>query len=118
MSFFTSENLQSLVFDNNKELYDHLKVIANREGFDLASRQPLSSPYGMFYCRKKGRIKREKTNKCGCCFQFKSTNINGKIRIRIDASLELLHNRPLNPSIYSHKLLPDDQRNDYSFRKC
>ena len=71
--FWTREVLSGLTFNDNRELYDHLKIEALRAGFDIASRQPLRNPYGVFYCTKGGRVKRNKTSKCGCTFGFKTT---------------------------------------------
>ena len=50
--FWTREVLSGLSFNDNRDLYDHLKIEALRAGFDIASRQPLRAPYGVFYCTK------------------------------------------------------------------
>ena len=107
--FWTREVLSGLVFDDNRELYDHLKIEALRAGFDIASRQPLRNPYGVFYCTKGGRVKRNKTSKCGCTFGFKTTlGQDGKTHIRIDESLELEHNHELHIGLYAHRVLAED----------
>ena len=103
---WTREYLEGLSFDSNKELYDILKIQALKSGFNIASRQPLSGMYGVFYCTKGGRVRRATTAKCGCTFQFKTTiRADGKIHIRIDDTLNLDHNHPMHPDLYAHQIV-------------
>lgn len=107
--FWTREVLSGLTFNDNRELYDHLKIEALRAGFDIASRQPLRNLYGVFYCTKGGRVKKNKTSKCGCTFGFKTTvGQDGTTHIRIDESLELEHNHRLSPGLFAHRVVGED----------
>lgn len=111
-SVWTREFLQDLKFDNNRDLFDHLKIEALKSGFDIASRQPLAGLYGSFYCTRGGRVRRAKTSKCGCTFQFKSTTgSDGKVHIRIDETLELKHNHELVPALFAHRIVEKDTKN-------
>ena len=63
--FWTREVLSGLTFNDNRELYDHLKIEALRAGFDIASRQPLRNLYGVFYCTKGEGSKRTRLASVG-----------------------------------------------------
>ena len=102
------DRLGRLSFDTNRDLFDHLRIEAYKSGFDLASRQPLMSPYGAFYCKKGGRVKGGSSAKCGCTFQFKTTVKAGHIVVPIDETLELKHNHELIPRAFAHKIIPQD----------
>ena len=104
---WTRDWLAQFEFPNNRELYHYLHIQAMKSGFDIAGRQAFTLPYGHFYCTKGGRQKATKTSKVGCTFQFKTTLVNGKIRIRLDDSLCLEHNHDLLPQIFQHKLIDD-----------
>ena len=86
-----------------------MKIEALKSGFDIASRQPLGLLYGAFYCTRGGRVRRQRTSKCGCQFEFRTTvGGDGKTIIRMDESLCLEHNHSLVPSLYAHRLLEPD----------
>lgn len=103
--------LSQLKFSSNRQLYDELKIEALKGGFDLASRQPLIQPYGAFYCTRGGRVKTGRSSKCGCTFQFKTTATpEGKIVVRIDETLELRHNHPLEVELLGHRVINDQLR--------
>lgn len=103
--FWRAEVLKDLVFDNNRELLDHLRIEAMKAGFDIAARQSLVVPYGTFYCTKGRRVRSGRTSKTGCMFQFESMLVDDKIKIKIDETMELEHNHKLLPQVYTHRTL-------------
>lgn len=99
-------------FCDNAEAFRVLRAMALGTGFDIAARQSKSSEYGEFRCRKGGRVKGSTTGKCDCPFMIKTSRSPlGGVYIRMDDSLCLTHNHPLEPEHYAHMLLPTDVEN-------
>ena len=104
---FAADGLRGLRFTDNTEAYQVLRSMAWGAGFDIAARQSKKSDYGEFRCRKGGRVKGDTTGKCDCPFIIKtSTSPLGDVYVRVDDSLVLSHNHPLEPERYGHLLLP------------
>lgn len=113
MTFFNVDNMISLRFNSNYELYEHLQIEAYREGFKIRCRQSKNSKYGEFYCSFGGRCKKH-TNKTSCLWKFKTTTLNHNgheyIVIRNDKSLHLQHNHIITPIYTADKTITNDTR--------
>ena len=110
MEGYISKKLEGATFPSMEAAFAHMKIEALKQGFDIGSTESLRSTYGKFYCLKGGRQRGDHTAKTGCQWSIclvptRDSADPGSVRC---TRLNLEHNHPLRPDIFSFFTCPED----------